>query len=338
MGSVSNGVRDAKKYLGFDMKSILELNADRKQPPKAKHYEVKVLIQGFMDLMASFMRCQSPTFYSTISRTHASTADIAPDGLLFHTANTAKTNFRNFEIVSMDIETYKLSRTFLFRHHTLRTLRDILSKYKSGVSTHKRTPQWFLEQYFRGFAYPPRRRWSRINSAEGAESSDEAPNDLKQKSNSRPAGAPTRRPRHLRIVHKNEVWSIFASHSEWIFSLVQNHKDLKSEVHDSSWKPFHSKVPQFRKEAISVEETNGRWGLRDEQEEGHNVCPTRPAIEVPAPIPKPILKPISNPKPISQSTVNKKRKCRTKSPPALVRVLLYAVSKCSQLIISGALT
>jgi hypothetical protein len=27
----------------------------------------------------------------------------------------------------MDIETYKLSRTFLFQHHTLRTMRDILN-------------------------------------------------------------------------------------------------------------------------------------------------------------------------------------------------------------------
>ncbi len=225
----------------------------------------------------------------------------------------------------MDIETYKLSRTFLFRHHTLRTMRDILRNYKSGVPTHKRTPQWFLEQYFHGFAYPPHRRWSRINSIEDAESCDEGTNDLDQMSGSRPANAETHRPRHLRIVHKNEVWSIFVSHSEWIFSLVQNHKDLKGEVHGYGWESFLAKVPRLRKSAVSDEETNGKWGLRDEQEEGSRACKTRLVVEVPAPTPKPKSRP--------QSTVAapKKRKRRTKSPPARVRGFLCTVSQCSYL-------
>lgn len=288
-GSVMNGIWSAKKYSSSTMESIFELKTKQKQLPKAERYQVKVLIQGSMRSTASFMR-----------------SDIAPDGLLFQTANTS---FRVFEIVSMDVETYRLSRTFLFRHHTLRTMRNILSSYKSGVPTHQRTPQWFLEHYFHGFAYPPHRRWSRINFIEDAESSDEGPNDLKQMSNSRPANAQTHRPRHLRIVHKNEVWSIFASHSEWIFSLVQNHKDLKGEVNGYAWQNFLEKVPLLRKRATSDEETDGKWGLRDEQEEGGRACETSPVVDVPAPIPKP------KPKPQPTSTSSKKRKCRTKSPP-----------------------
>jgi hypothetical protein len=54
-----------------------------------------------------------------------------------------------------------------------------------------------------------------------------------------------------------EVWSIFASHAEWIFSLVQNHKDLKSEVNGYSWESFLSKVPQLPKSAMLDEGMNG---------------------------------------------------------------------------------
>lgn len=237
--------------------------------------------------------------------------------LIWFSVAEARRSFRIFEIVSMDTQTYKFSRTFLFRHHTLKTLRDILSHYKGGVPTHKRTPQWFLEHYFRGFAYPSHRRWSRINSIEDADSSDEGPNQM---SNSRPANAQTHRPRHLRVVHKNEVWSIFASHADWIFSLVQDHKDLKGEVHGYGWESFLAKVPQLRKKAMSDQGTNGRWGLRDEQKER---CKTSPVVEIPVPRPTSTPKPKLQSKP--QSTISTKRKRRSRSPPAhVVRGFLCA--------------
>ncbi|KAH8997293.1 hypothetical protein EDB92DRAFT_1941926 [Lactarius akahatsu] len=293
VGSVLNGIVRARKYSSFSLESVFGLKAKQKKLPDAEQYQVRVLIQGFMRSTASFMR-----------------SDVVPDGLLFDTANAARTCYRTFEVVSMDVETYKLSRTFLFRHHTLRTMRDILKSYTSGVPTHKRTPQWFIEHYLRGFAYPPHRRWNRINSIEDAESSDESPNGMDEVSSSRPANAKTHRPRHLRIVHKNEVWSIFASHSEWIFSLVQNHKDLKGEVHGYGWESFRANVPRLRVTATSDKETNGKWGLRDEQEEGGHVCETCPVVNIPAPAPKPKSK--SQP----TTTTAKKRKRRTKSPPA----------------------
>jgi hypothetical protein len=164
----------------------------------------------------------------------------------------------------MDVETYKLSRTFLFRHHTLRTMRDILNRAAAaGVPANQCTPQWFIDQYISHHAYPSCSKWQRINFLEGVESSDEG--------SSTPASCPpdaqTRMPRHLRRVHKNEVWSIFASHSEWILSLVENHRDLKGKVNGQSWKIFFLTVPQLRERALFNQDTDGRWGIKDEKGE-----------------------------------------------------------------------
>lgn len=210
----------------------------------------------------------------------------------------------------MDIQTYLFSRVFLFRHHTLRTMRDILSNYKDGVPTHKRNPQWFLENYFHGFAYPSCHRWSRINSLEGAESCDEDSSRFDQTSISRPTNAQTHRPRHLRIVHKNEVWSVFASHSDWVLSMVRKHKDLKGQVNAITWESFHGKVPSLQKKASSHQGTNGRWGLQDEHwQRGGSVA------GIPAPSPLPKLAP------------SKKRKQRSKSPITQVsRFSLHSIT------------
>jgi hypothetical protein len=226
----------------------------------------------------------------------------------------ATCSFRNFEVVSLDIQTYLLSRVFLFRHHTLRTLRDILGNYKGGVLTHKRTPQWFLENYFHGFAYPSHRRWSRINSLEDAESGDEGSNHFDQLSVSRPTDAQTHRPRHLRVVHKNEVWSILASHAEWLFSLVQKHKDLKGEVNGHAWEAFMAKVPSLRVKALSNQGTNRRWGLQDELRQG-------PVARISAPVPLP--------KPLPPKSTPRKRKQRSKSPPTQVSRFLCTLSQYS---------
>jgi len=105
-----------------------------------------------------------------------------------------------------------------------------------------------------------------MNFLEGVESSDEgSSNHLEQSSINHPPDAQTHRPRYLRKVHKNEVWSIFVSHSEWILSLVEKHKDLKSKVNTQSWRIFCMQVSQLRERAVLDEDTEGKWGLRDEQ-------------------------------------------------------------------------
>jgi hypothetical protein len=199
----------------------------------------------------------------------------------------------------MDIETYKLSRTFLFRHHTLRTMRDILDKAATvGVLANQCTPQWFIDQYLSHYAYPSHSKWQRINFLEGVDSSDEG-SSIPAKQTC-PSDAQTHIPRHLRQVHKNEIWSIFASHSEWILSLVENHKDLKSKVNSQSWKIFFLTASQLRQRALSNQDTDGKWGIKDEKGEQMDKQPI-------------LSSSLSNKEAASQPTVSKVKKAKTKS-------------------------
>ena len=192
--------------------------------------------------------------------------------------------FRIYQVVSVDIGTYKLSRTFLFRFHTLRTIRDILKSAGGDVPAQKCTPQWFLENYFLHYAYPSCNKWKRANFLEDVESSDESTTRaLELTSVQPPPDAQTHGPRHLRTVHRNEVWSIFASHSRWILALVENHKDLKGKVNTSSWKIFLVQIPQLRQRALSDGNTAGNWGLLDE--EGSNKLPKIPISDISPPSP-----------------------------------------------------
>jgi hypothetical protein len=206
----------------------------------------------------------------------------------------------------MDIETYKLSRTFLFRYHTLRTIRDILKSAGGDVPAQKCTPLWFLENYFLHYAYPSGNKWKRTNYLEDVESSDEVTaKALELASVQQPPDAQTHGPRHLRTVHRNEVWSIFASHSRWILSLVEKHKDLKGKVNTSSWRIFLVQIPQLRQRAMSDENTAGNWGLLDEQ--GNNKLTKIPISDIP--LPSPSVPHITKP----QSSAPKDQKQKEKS-------------------------
>jgi hypothetical protein len=189
----------------------------------------------------------------------------------------------------MDIETYRLSRTFLFRHHTLRTMRDILNGAAAAATLASQcTPQWFIDQYISHHAYLSHSKWQRINFLEGADSSDEGSSML-AKPTSCPSDAQTHIPRHLRRVHKNELWSIFASHSEWILSLVENHKDLKSKVNGQSWKIFYLAVSQLRLRALLDYDTDGKWGIKDEKGEQMNKQPIFPSPSIKAAASQPAM-------------------------------------------------
>ena len=59
MSSTLNGIKSARKYSQHNLKTIFKLKAEQKQLPKAEQFEVRVLIQGYMNATASFMRCKS---------------------------------------------------------------------------------------------------------------------------------------------------------------------------------------------------------------------------------------------------------------------------------------
>jgi hypothetical protein len=199
-----------------------------------------------------------------------STVQMPPRIGKLHTFSTfspdvkVRNRFRVYEIVSMDVETYNLSRTFLFRHHTLRTMRDILKSAGDGVPANICTPQWFLVGYLRHSACPSDYRWQRINFLDDMDSSDEG-TSMASEHPQPSSDAQTHRPRYLRTVHKNEVWSIFGSHSKWILFLIEKHKDLKGKVNTQAWRIFLIQIPQLRQRALSNKDTAGNWGLIDEQ-------------------------------------------------------------------------
>jgi hypothetical protein len=90
MRSALNGVQSARKLASLDLEAIFVQKAKRQTDvPEAERYNVRVLIQGFMRSTASFMRCESCLFFficsSTLPDTFIIIADLAPDGLLFHT-------------------------------------------------------------------------------------------------------------------------------------------------------------------------------------------------------------------------------------------------------------
>jgi hypothetical protein len=215
----------------------------------------------------------------------------------------------------MDVETYKLSRTFLFRHHTLRTMRDILNTdAAAGVSASQRTPQWFIDQYLDHCAYPSHFKWQRVNFLEEADSSDEG-TCMPAGQPSRPSDAQTQTPRHFRQVHKNELWSIFISHSEWILSLIENHKDLKSKVNSHSWKIFFLRASQLRQQALSDQDTDGRWGIKDEYNEQLNKQFISNIPSPPSPSP--------SKKTAAQLSISKVKKSKTEKSYAKVRNFIY---------------
>jgi hypothetical protein len=170
-------------------------------------------------------------------------------------------------------------------------MRDILDRAATaGIHASQCTPQWFIDQYLSHCAYPSYRKWQRINFLEGVESSDEN-SSIPAKQTSHPPDAQTHIPRYLRRVHKNEVWSIFVSHSEWILSLIETHKDLKGKVNSHSWRIFFLTVSELRQKALLDQNTGGKWGIKDENIEEMDKYPISnipsPSLSTKAVVPQP---------------------------------------------------
>jgi hypothetical protein len=58
-----DGVLAAKRYTTMDLEDIFALKAKQRDAPEAEKYNISVLIQGYMHLRASFMRCMSRSLY-----------------------------------------------------------------------------------------------------------------------------------------------------------------------------------------------------------------------------------------------------------------------------------
>jgi hypothetical protein len=88
--SAMNGVLAIKRHTSLDLEGIFTLRAKQKDIPDAEKYTVSVLIQGYMHSTASFMRCVCGPYFIDNVNLSLTVADLAPNGLLFHTANASK--------------------------------------------------------------------------------------------------------------------------------------------------------------------------------------------------------------------------------------------------------
>lgn len=60
--STMNGVQSTRQYQSFDLEALFALKSKQKDVPEAEQLKIKVIIQGYMHSMASFMRCESHVF------------------------------------------------------------------------------------------------------------------------------------------------------------------------------------------------------------------------------------------------------------------------------------
>ncbi|KAF8555707.1 hypothetical protein OG21DRAFT_1410483 [Imleria badia] len=193
---------------------------------KEEDTQLTVLIQGERNMPAVYMRSTR-----------------VPNGLLWN----SKAHNRNYEIATMDVETYSLSENFFWRWRLLALMEKIVKLYPH-VPSKKRTPRWFVERYMVRLACPPEDRHRRLIFAEEDSDVDET--------------GKTVTPRHLLKPHTSEILGLFAAQAEWF---VTNNEMLRNKVFDfASWKKFSEEVRRQRKEAARE---RVRWGWPTGQEE-----------------------------------------------------------------------
>lgn len=114
-------------------------------------------------------------------------------------------------MVSMEQETYRLSRTYLARFRLHRELKDILDAYEKKHRRRPllsdRTPEWFLTEYLRGRPELFSRQGSRSNGE------DEDLQDFSDDSNA--SDSPAARAQRLRKI-ANSVRKFFFTHCYWL--------------------------------------------------------------------------------------------------------------------------
>lgn len=160
---------------------------------------------------------------------------------------STSTSNRNYQIATMDVETYSLSENFFWRWRLLALMEKIVKLYPH-VPPKKRTPRWFVERYMLRFACPPEDRHRRLIF-------DDEDSDVDETGR---AGTP----RHLLRPHMSEILGLFAAQAEWF---ITNNEVMRNRVFDfASWKKFSEEVRMQRKEAAKE---GVRWGWPEGQEE-----------------------------------------------------------------------
>ncbi|KAI6168878.1 hypothetical protein EDD17DRAFT_1465130 [Pisolithus thermaeus] len=155
-------------------------------------------------------------------------ADPAKEGLLW----TSKDQFRQYEVLTMDVATYSFSENFFWRYRLLALMKEIVDRYRY-VPIESRDPEWFVDKYIQDFAYPEGGKHPRVIY-------DSADSDLDEE-------RVPRIPRQPLHVHKSEILGLFAAHAEWLVTneVARRHKIFNVKV----WDKFRKRVKKERREA-----------------------------------------------------------------------------------------
>jgi hypothetical protein len=173
---------------------------------------------------------------------------------------------RTYVVASFGVLTWHFSRSYIFRYHTLSILARIAGLHPD-VPLSGRTPKWFVDQYLdpgSDIWLPDYARWHRTLFDDEASDSD-AGSDVERPDTTTvrvPIGETSRRPRHARIVHHSEIFSVLASHADWLVAEQKLHMKHKRILDVDAWEKWAKENVKNR--SLIDEVAGPRWGVRDE--------------------------------------------------------------------------
>ncbi|KAI0321339.1 hypothetical protein OF83DRAFT_1168493 [Amylostereum chailletii] len=206
-----------------------------------KEHPLKIRIQGIKHLPAGYL-----------------TSDLVPEGLRI----TSEDRTRHYDITSMDIETYDLSRTYLSRYRIMADLKE--SVRGSKVTILRRTPEWFINRYVQVVQdQHPELRWRRMIFDPALKAERPQGNGKpSEKVRDMPLGALSTLPHEVRTVHRAEIRSILGSHVDWIIAQLEATNKSKW-LNTDSWKTWANLMKVERRQLQEVDRST-LWARRDE--------------------------------------------------------------------------
>ncbi|TFK93446.1 hypothetical protein K466DRAFT_580894 [Polyporus arcularius HHB13444] len=209
-------------------------------------YKIKVKIESYMHFAASHLLSRG-----------------VPNGLRITSAlavpDTPSHRRRSYAVGSMDVRTYALSRLYLARWTVHRVMRDIVELEHNSIPDEEwtppedRTPDWYIDGYFKYFAYDSSGRQLRVVSAE-------SDSDIDPETGGRMIRG---REHALRHVSRAEVSSILAEHIEWLIHQTYTLDSSKtySQLFDpDKWrKQWLPDIRRTRQQAAAIGRSWGVW-------------------------------------------------------------------------------
>ncbi|TFK93447.1 hypothetical protein K466DRAFT_108993 [Polyporus arcularius HHB13444] len=170
-----------------------------------------------------------------------------PDGL------RVSSRARNYRVDSMMINTYELSRLYLSRWGLYVCLQRLVELERSAgtlIPPEERTPDWYIDSYFKHYAYHSSGRQYRAVHTE-------SDSDIEPGTNGR---MKDRREHPLRHVSRAEMESYLAQHAVWLIQETRLMRRTAKRLFDPNrWQ--EEWLPDVRHTRAQAAEAGRRWGL-----------------------------------------------------------------------------